>query len=96
MHAYNGSLFWNVLRYRSANYTVMLAGLWMPWIDQHDETNVPDFTYETPRKFSTAPIDKTVYGEYTASKRQLRRFSDEVYLLQQHACHLGLVDSNRV
>ena len=31
------------------------------------------------RQFSTALIDKTAYGDYTALKQQLRRILDEVY-----------------
>ena len=37
-------------------------------------------TDKTPRQFSTKPIDKTAYGDYTAIKQQLRCFLDEVYL----------------
>jgi hypothetical protein len=86
-----------VSRYRSANYPVVIARLCMPRIDQHYDTIVPDFTCETPRQFSTEPIDKTAYGAYTASKskQQLGRFLDEVYMLPQHPCSLGLVHFNR-
>lgn len=55
-----------------------------------------DIVYETPRQFSTEPIDKTEYGDYTAIKQQLRRFLDEVYMLQQHPFYLGLAPFSRV
>jgi hypothetical protein len=36
---------------RSANYPIVIARLWMPLLDQHDDIIVPDFTCETPRQF---------------------------------------------
>ena len=71
----------------------------MPSIDQHHNIIVPSFTFETPRtvfNFSTEPIDKTAHGDYTASKQQLGRFLDKVYILQQHPFYLGLAHSSRV
>jgi hypothetical protein len=35
-------------------------------------------------------MDKTEYGDYTALKQQLKRFLDEVYMLQQYLFYLGL------
>jgi hypothetical protein len=70
--------------------------LWMPLVDQHYDIIVSDIVYETPCQFSTELIDKTEYGDYTAIKQQLRRFLDEVYMLQQHPFYLGLAHSSRV
>jgi hypothetical protein len=41
-------------------------------------------------------MDKTEYGDYTALKQQLKRFLDEVYMLQQHPFYLGLAHFSRV
>jgi hypothetical protein len=57
---------------------------------------VLDITYKTPRQFSTEPIDKTAYGDYTAIKQLLRRFLDEVYMLQQHPFYTSLAHSSQV